>query len=46
MAKLYLTFFSGVFAGTAMWCIDQPIVCLATGATAFIMYCIAWKLVE
>ncbi len=44
MAKLYMTFFSGVFAATAMWSADHPIVCIATGLIAFIMYCIAWKL--
>jgi len=44
MAKLYMTFFSGVFAGTAMWCIDQPVVCITCVAVALIMYCVAWRL--
>lgn len=44
MAKLYMTFFSGVFAGTAMWCIDQPVVCVVNASIAFVMYCVAWRL--
>jgi len=44
MAKLYTTFFSGVFAGTAMWSIDQPVVCITSAAVALIMYCVAWQL--